>query len=112
MTVDEIYLSIAKNIINSTDSGWDEAILNVERAADDAIKFKGGCSSGEDYTSFKFRNFDRRQLTKDFHQLHSITTENDSNQWNRAKFTLAPSGKFSIDFEWDQSLADEIESLS
>lgn len=30
--------------------------------------------------------------------------------WNRAKFTLYPTGKFNVEFEWDQELADEIAS--
>ncbi|EPF2929534.1 immunity protein YezG family protein [Vibrio navarrensis] len=47
-----------------------------------------------------------------FEELHKITTENPNNKWNRAIFTLEPSGSFNIDFEWDQALADEIERLN
>jgi len=112
LTVDEIYTSVAHNILDNVPEGWKEAFINVERDADDAIELSGGFSSNDtEITSFRFRNFDRR-IIKDFHSLHKITTENNSNKWNRAKFTLFPTGKFNIDFEWDQALADEIEKLN
>ena len=111
-TVDEIYNSIAQNILDNTPNGWTEAVIDVERDADDAIELGGGYKTDtDDFVSFKFRNFDRR-IIKDFHELHAITTEGGSNPWNRAKFTLEPSGKFSIDFEWDQKLEDEIKANS
>lgn len=112
LTVDEIYKSIAYNIMDNVPDNWKEAFIDVERDADDAIELSGGSiTMEEEFASFKFRNFDRR-ITKDFHNLHDITTQDDSNRWNRAKFTLYPTGKFNIDFEWDQALADEIERLS
>ena len=47
-----------------------------------------------------------------FEEIYDITQENPNNKWNRAKFTLMPSGDFTTDFEWDQSLTDEIEANS
>jgi len=111
-TVDEIYKSIALNMADNLLDDWNEAYIDAERDADDAIELGGGFSTNDtQFTSFKFRNFDRR-IIRDFHDLHKITTEGDSNQWNRAKFTLFPDGNFTIDFKWDQELADEIETNS
>ena len=45
-------------------------------------------------------------------QLHEITTEGGNNKWNRAIFTLFSTGKFDMEFIWDQELNDEIERLS
>lgn len=109
-SIDEIYKNIAQNIVDSAPDVWTEASIDVERDADDAIELGGGYRTDtNDFVSFKFRNFDRR-IIRDFHELHAITTEGGSNPWNRAKFTLYSSGKFSIDFEWDQSLDDEVKA--
>ncbi len=112
LIIDDIYKSIAQNIVNSVDENWEEAELLVEREANNAIGFKGGTRFNDVFSSFKFRNFDRRQLVKDFHALYEITAEGEVNNWNKAKCILFPSGKFSIDFEWDQDMADELEALS
>ena len=112
LTVDEIYNNIAQNMLDNLPSEWIEALIDVERGASDALKLSGGYSSlDSEFTSFKFRNFDRR-IINDFHELYKIMTQGDSNQWNRAKFKLTPDNKFSIDFDWDQALADEIEQLN
>jgi len=112
--IQSIYKSIVTNIINSieVDLDWEQATLFVSREASNAIGFKGGTSLNDVRSSFKFRRFDTRQLVKDFHALYEITTENESNDWNKADFILFPSGKFSIDFKWDQEMADELESLA
>ena len=113
LTIDEIYNSIGQNIVNNLPSEWLEAFIDVERGSDDALKLGGGYSSlDSNFTSFKFRNFDRR-IVDDFHELYAIMTEeNDHHKWNRAKFKLTPDGKFSIDFDWDQELFDEIARLN
>ena len=114
ITVDELYKSIALNILQNIDSNhasWEKAFIEVERDADDAIELGGGYTLGNNFSSFDFREFDRR-IIKDFHMLHKITTDNNSNLWNKARYTLYPDGKFDIKFEWDQSLADEIEANS
>ena len=109
--VEEIYKSIAENVVNNVQDGWVEAFIDVKRAANDALALSGGYKTGsENFISFKFRNFDRR-IIEDFHLLHSATTT-ESKGWNCAKFTLYPTGKISIDFEWDQDLADEVEANS
>ena len=113
LTIDEIYNSIAQNMVDNLPLEWSEAFINVVRSASDALKLSGGYSSlDSDFNSFKFRNFDRR-ITDEFHDIYAIMTEEgDQHKWNRAKFKLTPGGKFSIDFDWDQELADEVASLN
>lgn len=109
MTIDDVYKSIADNIIANVAEGWSKAHITAERGGDNALSLEGGYDNGEGvFTPFKFRNFDRRVIA-DFHQLHKITTKGDSNRWNRASYILHPDGKFSINFQWDQKLADDAE---
>jgi len=112
MKIENVYSSIANNIANAIDISWDKAELTVKRAAKDAINFKGGTTLNKEFSSFKFKLFDRRQLVKDFHALYDIVTEANSNHWNKATFTLLPSGKFNIELDWDDKMAAELKSLS
>lgn len=113
LRIDEIYNSIAGNMIDNLPSEWSESFINVERDASDALELSGGYMSlDSEFTSFKFRNFDRR-IVKEFHELYTIMTEeSDHHKWNRAKFKLTPDNKFTLDFDWDQELADEITRLN
>lgn len=52
------------------------------------------------------------QLTFDLLELHQITTEGGSNQWNRSVFTITAEGKFDMELIWDQALNDETERLA
>ena len=104
MSIDEIYQKIAHSIIDAIETQWSVAIITCE-LAEDAGAFK--CIYKEDNDSAVDHDFDVTYETfKAFEKLHEITTSGE-NDWNRARFTLYPTGKFSIDFEWDQSLADE-----
>lgn len=106
-TVDEVYLSIGQQIADAISDDWSEAWLYVE-FFEDAGDFKG------EYISTSARKYFEvpDDVFDEFERLHEITTEEQSNRWNKAKFTLYPSGKFNINFEWDQNLADEIEASS
>ncbi|WP_395343502.1 immunity protein YezG family protein [Ningiella sp. W23] len=116
MTFDQLNEVIAKNMIsNSEIKSFESCSLDIEYYGDDAMKFSGGYTcddkSFKSFKSFKFRKFDDN-IMEVVDELHKVTTENPDNNWNRAKFTLFPDGEFSIDFKWDQDLADEIERLS
>ena len=52
------------------------------------------------------------QLTFDLLELHQITTEGGSNQWNTSVFTITAEGKFDMELIWDQALNDETERLA
>ncbi|OAN11073.1 hypothetical protein A3K86_19055 [Photobacterium jeanii] len=113
MSFDEIYLSIAGNMLENIQSkDWITSHIDVEYYGEDALEMGGGFTTKDNlFTSFKFRKFDRR-IINDFHRLHQMTIENNFSKWNRAKFTLEPTGKFNMEFEWDQALFDEVERLN
>jgi hypothetical protein len=103
-TVDEIYLSIAQAVVDSIQESWDLVKIEVEYV-DDTAEFD--CtyvrSDSEEEVDFDVEY----QMYKDFKVLHEITTEGNSNLWNRALFSLKPSGDFNIDFKWDEELAQD-----
>ena len=101
MNIDEIYLKIVHNISDAIETQWSVAIITCE-LAEDAGEFE--CIYKEDIESDVDHDFDVSYETfKTFKKLHEITTSAE-NHWNRAKFTLYSTGKFSIDFEWDEKL--------
>ncbi|WP_199610069.1 hypothetical protein [Flocculibacter collagenilyticus] len=113
MTIENIHQSIADNMVdNIFINDWANAFITVEYYDESALELEGGYKTkSNDFISFKFRNFDRR-IISDFHRLHKITSFDSGKKWNRAAFTLEPTGKFNIDVNWDQELADEIERFS
>ncbi|WP_161787483.1 immunity protein YezG family protein [Endozoicomonas numazuensis] len=107
MTIDDVYAGIGQQIADAISDDWSEAWLFVE-FFEDAANFKGEYNSNSERKFFKVGY----KAYKSFKKLYEITTEGESNRWNRAKFTLYPTGKFNINFEWDQDLADEIAANS
>lgn len=107
ITVDEIYLNIGQCIASAIEGEWVEAYIFAE-VLEDAANFKGEYTVHGERKYFEVAD----EAFEDFEKLHKITTEGSNNQWNRAKFTLYSTGKFNIDFEWDQALEDEIKSNS
>lgn len=109
ITVDDIYREIAQDIFEAISDDWQSAVVNFEYTGDsgefDCVYVKGSGKKEFDF-DVEFSTY------KSFKLLHDITAEGDSNRWNRAKFFLEPSGKFSIDFEWDQQLEDEVQANS
>tara|TARA_Y100001973_G_C5194020_1_gene332951 strand:+ start:297 stop:632 length:336 start_codon:yes stop_codon:yes gene_type:complete len=110
MTIDDIYLKISQHIVDTIDANWAVAIIKSE-VHQGAAHFN--CVYKEDENSDLDYDFDSSfELFEAFERLHKITTEGGENDWNRAKFTLHPTGKFDIEFQWDQELADEIASYA
>ena len=105
--IEDVYQSIAVGMSKNIEGQWDKSTLFVE-FFDGAANFKGEAFLQGDKNNFSVDD----NAFDDFDELHQITTENLENKWNRAKFTLEPTGKFNMDFEWDQELADEIERLN
>ena len=97
MTIDEIFELIGSNICNciKTDS-WEKAVLNIQ-GGDNEIGFDGFYIVNNNKYDLAVQNFD---MDVDFAlmDLHKITTEGGSNEWNYAVFTLLPTGEFNIDF--------------
>lgn len=108
-TIDEIYESIAQNMIDAIPSDWSSSSLDLEfnnGSAEFDATFETPAGDTEDFDV-------EYQVFKDFKEMYAIMTEEgDQHKWNRAKFKLTPEGKFSIDFDWDQALADEVARLN
>jgi len=108
-TIDEIYGCIAQHLVDCVGSDWSALTLEVEREANDVIGYTGiykTLENKEEYLDV-FELDDH--VGDDFDELHAImTAEGDHHKWNRATFKLTPDGKFSIDFDWDQALADSV----
>ena len=108
--INNIYLNIAKGIVDVIDSNWSVAIIKFD--------YMGGagefdCTYKDSELSEVENDFDvDYSMYKLFKELHQVMNEREAHTWNRARFTLYPTGKFSIDFEWDQALADEVEANS
>ena len=108
MTIDEIYLQIAQAIVDEIKEEWAVATINAK-----ILNNYGGfkCVYKKDENADVDYDFDISFKTFEaFEKLHKITTEDGGSDWNRAKLTLYPTGKFNVEFEWDQELSDEIAS--
>ncbi len=107
-TVSEIYHQIGQRIIDSIEEQWDEAKLLIE--------YVGGVKTYLEYkNNDQMKNvilIDSFKNMRDIKELNNITSENEKNRWNKAIFTLFPTGKFNMEFIWDQALQDEIEKLA
>ncbi|MCX2429261.1 MULTISPECIES: immunity protein YezG family protein [unclassified Pedobacter] len=111
MTVDEIYEAIAKEILNVINDDWDKACLEFEFVGEGVVGYTGDYVNDNNKKDIEVENIDD-DVTDWLSQLHEITTEGGNNKWNRAIFTLFSTGKFDMEFIWDQELNDEIERLS
>ncbi|WP_436484727.1 immunity protein YezG family protein [Chitinophaga sp. ARDCPP14] len=111
MTVDEIYLAMAKNISSVIKEDWQSAVLNLE-VLDGMVSNTGTyINTSHEEKQIDVDEFDF-QLTFDILELRSITTEGENNKWNKAIFRLESDGKFNMEFIWDQQLHDQVEKLS
>jgi len=104
MLVDEIYLNIAQKIIDNINDEWNFAKITFEYLGS-AAEYQGKYYKNTEQ-SYDFKV--GYPIYKLFKELHTITTEDSENKWNRALFSLEPTGKFNSEFEWDQDLSDEI----
>ncbi len=106
-TVDDIYKKLGEAILNHIEAeNWQRAQLHVE-VIGTSVDFKGYLNDNE-----RFNAPGGFSLAKSVLNLHSITTQEGNNKWNRAVFTLTPDGKFDMEFIFDQALQDEIEHLA
>jgi len=112
MTVDEIYSSIGQSILSSIEDGnWTKARLDIEIVGDGVVGYSGEYEIIGDIKDISVRKISR-DIRNWVRELHKITTEGESNKWNRAVFSLTPDGKFDMNFIWDQALQDDIERLA
>ncbi|MFW5700846.1 MAG: hypothetical protein ACOCWM_04070 [Cyclobacteriaceae bacterium] len=52
--------------------------------------------------------------TDEIHKLYELTQSQplQHKDWNRAKFTLYPDGKFDMEYIWDQELQDKVDKYN
>jgi hypothetical protein len=92
MTVNEIYERIAQNLHNAIDSpNWEKAVLNIEFEGEGVVGYNGDYEDKAEKKSIYVRQISR-----------------EIRHWIRELRT----GKFDVEFIWDQELNDEIERLS
>lgn len=109
----EIYQMIADRIlagINISDEAWKESVANIKRQ-EGMVSFTGYYikeDGTEKSLESPFSFFDGLAI----HELHSIITSDGRSRWNTLKFRLFPTGKFELDFIWDQEYQDEIDRLN
>ena len=112
MTIDEIYSNIAQSISSAIEHNiWTQARLDIEVVANGVVGYTGVYQVDNTVVDLSVRKIPR-DIRNWLRELYSITTEGGNNKWNRAIFSLAPDGKFNIEFTWDQDLHDEIERLA
>lgn len=106
--IEDIYTGMAQHLIAQIDDTWIQSKIEVEFFEDSAEFDVTYLDSNGNVIDLEAGY----KLFMLFKELYTITTENSEDKWNRATFSIEPSGKFNIDFEWDQDLADEIERLN
>lgn len=94
-------------MISQLPEGWSDAFINAQMFGT-AAEFQGGYKSEQGAGKFKVSH----TALDDFEDLQDLMIQEGQKKWNKAKFTLYPTGKFNMDFEWDQEQADEIARLS
>jgi hypothetical protein len=94
--VDDLYLDIANDIVDSIDDDWCSAIVvftREEGSCEFECSYKvEGSDDDHDFT-VTFGSFQA------FEMLHEITTKYGHSAWNKAVFTIQITGEFTIDFE-------------
>lgn len=103
MKIDEIYELIAVNILSNIKvDNWEKAVLNIQ-GDDNAMGINGFYIVNGKKECIDVNNFDDN-IEFALMELHEITTEDGSNPWNCAEYTLIPDGSFYIDFRQESEL--------
>jgi|SRR5690606_14081792 len=110
MTINECYEILGKCVFNSIEEPWEKAVLNIQKL-DHSVSFNGEYhdTSGNEKDIEVQIDIAAIKATK---ELHKITTEGKEDKWNRAKFHVTSSGKFNMEFIWDDDLNEEIKRLN
>lgn len=111
-TPEEIYVSISAMMLRSIDGVFSDAILEVELHSL-ALKLSGGYLRGEGSitTSFKFTKEDKKILMNDLIELHIKTDLDNASRWNTMNYSLHPTGKYQVHYEWNEALAECVERV-
>lgn len=107
MTYDEVYNLIGNELNAITpEEGWQEARLYIKLVRG-SLEYHGDFLGDQG----EIGDLNVHDMSGDMYdyivELFVGMNENRTNLWNRAIFKLASGGKFSIDFNWDEELAQE-----
>ncbi len=111
-SLEEIYRNISQILIKGIDGGFSDAVLEVELHSL-AMKLSGGYVSevNNEPSTFKFIKEHKKILMNDLIELHQKTDINDLSRWNTMNYNLHADGQYKVEFDWNQSLADDIERV-
>ena len=111
-SLDEIYSSISQMVLKGIDGNFSDAVLEVELHSL-AMKLTGGYvrGDGSEPSSFSFIKEHKKILMNDLIELHVKTDLDDKSRWNTLNYSLHPNGEYRADFDWNQSLADDVERV-
>ena len=105
MTVGDIYQDIGQRISDSIEEEWQKATLLIDRL-ENYISVEGSyITEGIEKRLDEVHGY---LFSINIHELHLITTAQAQNKWNKLKIVMLSSGKFEMDFIWDQEYQDEI----
>jgi len=111
-SLDEIYTSISQMVLKGIDGNFSDAVLEVQLHSL-ALKLSGGYMRGDgsEPSPFSFIKEHKKILMNDLIELHLKTDVDDKSRWNTLNYALHSNGEYRADFDWDQSLADDIERV-
>ena len=114
MTVNEIYTYIGQKLFDSIPEeleGWEKAVMHCKRL--DRFFTGGGKLFIDGSKEIRLDKFEAGwEMSRYIHQLYEITTEGNTNRWNRLEFTLFSNFQFDLQFVWDQELQDEVDGFN
>jgi len=98
MEIEEIYSEIGNSIANSIPTGWKKAWIEAEVEDDNAnftCRFINALGVKDQFNT----DFDTYQL---FSELRDQFENTKGGKWDKAIFTLDSTGKFDIEFEYNE----------
>jgi hypothetical protein len=110
----EIFNLLANGIIDDLPQGlkFKEAILNIIRL-EGVVEFNSYVIDESD-NKINLEVSMGYKYAKAVLELYSITQTQSPvhKNWNRAKYTLFPEGKMSIEYIWDEDLQNEVDAYN
>jgi len=110
-SIEDIYANISAMIVKGTEGVFSNAILEVQLHSL-AMKLSGGYfrtdAMMENSSPFRFIKEHKNILLKDLQELQNKMPEKP---WNTMTYSLLATGEYQVDYEWNDSLAREIEEV-
>lgn len=107
---DKVYNGIANAILDSVDDDWASARLEIEI---DSGFFSFYCIKiNKDSIENPVRFIKEDNFSDSIKWLHTFTSSIGNTKWNRAHFTMDNSGKFDMQFIWDQETQDKVDAIN